>query len=226
MNREEGDVDRLVKFFRSPEGAHLGREGDSEGLTPCEMAVKALERFTARERIGGEKQDLTRFRSAVISALSRRMESLMAQGVDGYDCDLDPVCRHYENLLGQIDDSDPMDNLGKLDFAEVEKKIMASLLDDMKSMARATTVMEATQRATPIADLTVENQRKRDARSAKLWLDLLELVGHWQEGTNDVVTLYQDEATQTCHIRVGKKMEYASSFEGVMQKINLKGEQG
>jgi len=38
-NKEE---EKLVAFFRSPEGNKLGRDGDHDNLTPAETAIRAM----------------------------------------------------------------------------------------------------------------------------------------------------------------------------------------
>lgn len=42
----------------------------------------------------------------------------------------------------------------------------------------------------------------------KKWRDLLQLAGHWQDGSDTPVALMQDDATRECGIKVG----YASKF--------------
>lgn len=43
-NAEE---EKLVAFFRSPEGDKLGRDGDYDNLSPAETAIRAMRHLTA-----------------------------------------------------------------------------------------------------------------------------------------------------------------------------------
>lgn len=42
-------------------------------------------------------------------------------------------------------------------------------------------------------------------QKAQAWDALMEICGHWQDGSQERVTLFQDDATKTCVIRVGEK---------------------
>lgn len=51
----------------------------------------------------------------------------------------------------------------------------------------------------------VMDQLEQDAMN---WRNLLEVAGHWQDGSDEIVTLYQDDATRECLVKVG----YESKF--------------
>lgn len=55
-------------------------------------------------------------------------------------------------------------------------------------------------------------------RDAARWRKLTELVGHWQEGSNGIVRLFQDDATRECFIEVDGKADYGPSFESVIDR--------
>lgn len=50
-------------------------------------------------------------------------------------------------------------------------------------------------------------------REAACWSRLRELCGYYQDGSNETVVLFQDDATRECLVRVGKKVAVGSSFE-------------
>lgn len=41
---DNAEEEKLVAFFRSAEGYRLGRDGDHDGLTPAETAIRAIRR--------------------------------------------------------------------------------------------------------------------------------------------------------------------------------------
>jgi len=53
-NAEE---DKLVAFFRSAEGDSLGRDGDADGLTPAETAIRAIREL--RRQLNNAVNELT-----------------------------------------------------------------------------------------------------------------------------------------------------------------------
>lgn len=53
---------------------------------------------------------------------------------------------------------------------------------------------------------------------AELYDCLIELLGHIQDGSNTVVTLFQDDATHTKHITVGKQRFYGSNWDEAIRK--------
>jgi hypothetical protein len=44
-NVDDAEQAKLVTFFRSPEGDQLGRDGDHDGLTPAETAIRAMRKL-------------------------------------------------------------------------------------------------------------------------------------------------------------------------------------
>lgn len=51
---------------------------------------------------------------------------------------------------------------------------------------------------------------------AKRWRKLVDLAGHWQDGSDCTVTLAQDDATRTYHLDVGKHSYVAESFAAAL----------
>lgn len=68
---------------------------------------------------------------------------------------------------------------------------------------------------------TVFVQMQRDA---KRWNDLLELCGHLGDSSDVTVTLSQDDACRTQHIKVGDRRFYGSSWGQVLDKA-VKGDE-
>lgn len=53
------------------------------------------------------------------------------------------------------------------------------------------------------------------------WEKLIELCGHLQDGSQTTVKLYQDDATRTAHITVGKVSYFGADWSDVLNKIQL-----
>lgn len=69
--------------------------------------------------------------------------------------------------------------------------------------------------ATPKAPALALQRLQRDA---KRWNDLLELCGHLGDSSDTVVTLSQDDACRTQHIKVGDRRFYGDSWGQVLDK--------
>ncbi len=64
-------------------------------------------------------------------------------------------------------------------------------------------------------DGLITNQAARDAA---LWRHLENQMGHVQNGSDTTVALFQDDATYTYHVRVGKTTHYGQDlFEALMK---------
>lgn len=50
------------------------------------------------------------------------------------------------------------------------------------------------------------------------WKALCSLAGHWQDGSQELVQLFWDDATVTAHISVGKKRYWGHSFDEALAK--------
>lgn len=59
---------------------------------------------------------------------------------------------------------------------------------------------------------------QRQERDAKRWNDLIELCGHLGDSSDTVVTLSQDDACRTQHIKVGERRFYGTSWGHVLDK--------
>lgn len=59
---------------------------------------------------------------------------------------------------------------------------------------------------------------ERDAlkADAERLATLRNLQGHWQDGSGETIKLFQDDATRTFHITVGKKSWWGNSFEAAI----------
>jgi hypothetical protein len=50
--------------------------------------------------------------------------------------------------------------------------------------------------------MSTEKQQTEQASKAAMWDTLMEMCGHWQDSSEQAVTLYQDDATRTCVISI------------------------
>lgn len=59
-------------------------------------------------------------------------------------------------------------------------------------------------------------------RDASRWRALREMCGYFQCGEDETVTLYQDDATRSCFIKVGKTVHGTdgSTFESILDGIH------
>ena len=55
-------------------------------------------------------------------------------------------------------------------------------------------------------------------KKIKTLSDLQELMGYVQNGSEETVSLFQDDATMNFILRVGKKMYWGNSLENVIEK--------
>lgn len=58
-------------------------------------------------------------------------------------------------------------------------------------------------------------------KKAAMWDKLIELAGHWQDGSCETVKLGWDDATRTAFIQVGKKSYYKEGcgFEAALEQV-------
>ena len=54
------------------------------------------------------------------------------------------------------------------------------------------------------------------------WNKLKKLAGYYQNATEEVVTLSQDDATRSYWIKVGKEANYGSCFEEALSKFEVR----
>jgi hypothetical protein len=80
----------------------------------------------------------------------------------------------------------------------------------------------------------LREETKRDGLFAVYWVNLMKMAGHYQDSSDEPVTLHQDDATRTCIITVGRNSitdtcdkrrdYYGSSFEGAIRAAMEAGE--
>lgn len=58
----------------------------------------------------------------------------------------------------------------------------------------------------------------QEQREAAMWRKLIGLAGYWQNGSETLVTLAQDDATRTCFLKVGKATYYGNSFAAALSE--------
>ena len=54
------------------------------------------------------------------------------------------------------------------------------------------------------------------------WERLKKLAGYYQDSSDETITMFQDDATRTYHIKVGKESNYGNCFEEALNKFYLK----
>ena len=64
----------------------------------------------------------------------------------------------------------------------------------------------------------IEQRIKALEADAKRWKATKELAGHWQDGSDETVTLFPDDATGTYHIICGKQSYFGSSFNEAVDR--------
>jgi hypothetical protein len=70
----------------------------------------------------------------------------------------------------------------------------------------------------PAYKISVEES---DLQCDSNWDKLKKLAGYYQNATEEVVTLSQDDATRSYWIKVGKEANYGSCFEEALSKFEV-----
>jgi hypothetical protein len=104
-----------------------------------------------------------------------------------------------------------------------KEQIGRILLQATSSQSNGLSKDDADLLAREVLRLADENAQQRMSlevvqRVAKRWNDLLELCGHLGDSSETTVTLSQDDACRTQHIRVGDKRFYGTSWAQALEK--------
>ena len=62
-------------------------------------------------------------------------------------------------------------------------------------------------------------------KNSNCWLKLKQLAGYVQDGSDETVKLFQDDATKSYFVKVGDESHYGSSFEEALSKFEVRKEE-
>lgn len=193
-DERETDITRaLVKWMLDNPGIC-----DPKWASPMARAVVANTPSESREptkRIDGCKHTLARMIDALAGPDFNTEQNLHA----------DTVAERHDS---KQEDTRSHDAFTDSDLDELEECFSAlnvALQNELPSFSREYIEARRLRMYNLIQELRIApRSSEADRRDAERWRALKELAGYFQNGSQETVTLYQDDATRSCFIKVGR----------------------